>query len=224
MKVRYLLDYPTVPHGEARDTAYSQRNWDAYWFTRAIKGEEITEPAYVKLTKYAPSFIKTDRLDRVRESAAVGICARWAAEVVKDEWADGRIALVPIPGKDGLWERLPMMCPALRLATNIETLIPETVRVYDCLRWARSLEPAHRGGSRDPDELYDALRVRGRKPPANQRKTILIDDVVTSGAHMQAAKRLLEESGAAVTGGLSAAHSTPYDKCAAPFSSGSIEL
>jgi len=51
--------------------------------------------------------------------------------------------------------------------------------------------PSHHGGTRNPQEIYDNLVWRGFSQPTNL--VLLVDDVLTSGAHFRACKRLIQE-------------------------------
>jgi hypothetical protein len=62
--------------------------------------------------------------------------------------------------------------------------------VWDGLRWLKEMIPTHQEGTRDPQELYENLKVMG-SPPAGT--VILVDDVYTRGGHLQAAVARLAE-------------------------------
>jgi predicted amidophosphoribosyltransferase len=76
--------------------------------------------------------------------------------------------------------------------------------VADLLRWSEAMTPAHIAlGSRDPEDLYRRLRLRGRLPP--DRRVVLIDDVIASGSHLRAAAAFLESQGATIVKAICAA-------------------
>jgi predicted amidophosphoribosyltransferase len=67
--------------------------------------------------------------------------------------------------------------------------------VVDALRWSEPLLSASAaGGMRDPQHLLDRLRVVGTFPEARLRY-VLVDDVVTSGGHLQACGAMLRAHG-----------------------------
>jgi hypothetical protein len=58
---------------------------------------------------------------------------------------------------------------------------------------AHSVVAAHAGGPRRASDLHAALRWRGLRRPA--AALVLVDDVLTTGAHFKACQRLLQEHG-----------------------------
>ena len=76
--------------------------------------------------------------------------------------------------------------------------------VADLLRWSEAMTPAHVGvGTRDPEDLFRRLRLRGPVPP--DRRVVLIDDVMASGGHVRAAAAFLESEGATIVSAICAA-------------------
>lgn len=56
---------------------------------------------------------------------------------------------------------------------------------------SESHQPVHSGGDRNPEEFYSFLKWKGlRTSPAH---IVLVDDVITSGAHFKACQRLIHE-------------------------------
>ena len=76
--------------------------------------------------------------------------------------------------------------------------MPGQTGVFDLLRWAEAMPPAHLiGGTRDPQELYSLLRLRTRDLP-RLPPVVLIDEVLASGGHLRAAAAFLADCGAQV--------------------------
>src|SRR4051812_27699526 len=59
------------------------------------------------------------------------------------------------------------------------------------------------GGTRDPEDLFRRLRLRGRL--SADRPVVLIDDVMASGSHLRAAAAFLESQGATIVKAIYAA-------------------
>ena len=101
------------------------------------------------------------------------------------------LQLVPLPNSNcTLSQSKPpstlLLAEAIRRTARIPT------EVSDCLRWARPQIPSHHGGTRDCARLFRDLVLVRR--PSGQR-VVLIDDVVTTGAHLAAAAAVLQKEG-----------------------------
>jgi predicted amidophosphoribosyltransferase len=90
----------------------------------------------------------------------------------------------------------------------------ETATVSDILRWKEVMIPSSRGGTRNPQILYENL-VLTTRPPTTQ--VILIDDVRTTGAHLIATAAKLAEAGTPSSLAICAAR-TVLNQNEAPFS------
>lgn len=67
------------------------------------------------------------------------------------------------------------------------------LQVCEVLRMRETMEPYHGGRvSRNPDDIYRKLEWVGI--PSNATHVILIDDLLTSGAHFKACKRKIQEN------------------------------
>jgi hypothetical protein len=109
---------------------------------------------------------------------------------------DKTVALMPIP--DSTCSVASKAAPTLILAAALRDTLMPGQGVFDLLRWAERIPPAHLvGGTPDPQELYSLLRLRAhdlpRLPPI-----VLIDDVLASGGHLRAAAAFLADCGARV--------------------------
>jgi hypothetical protein len=99
--------------------------------------------------------------------------------------------LVPIPNSGcGTWNNA--VPRTMRLAEALARCF-DGVRILDCLRWKTKLAPSSKGGTRNPQMLYDALAVTRK---VKDSKLILVDDVCTTAGHLLAARALLIEHGA----------------------------
>jgi hypothetical protein len=68
----------------------------------------------------------------------------------------------------------------------------QEVTIWDGLRWSAAKVPAHQGGPRDPHYFYKHLVIEKKLPDA---EIVLVDDMFTSGSHMQAINARLAEKG-----------------------------
>lgn len=101
------------------------------------------------------------------------------------------LQLVPLPGS-GCTVSQSRPPSTLMLAEAILRATRAVTGVSDCLRWARAQIPSHRGGTRDRVHLFRDL-VLVKRPSSG--RVVLIDDVVTTGAHLAAAAARLRSAG-----------------------------
>lgn len=75
--------------------------------------------------------------------------------------------------------------------TEAQRLKPDIVVEYP-IALKRTTLAAHHGGTRNPEEIYQSLKWKGLN--ARKRVIVLVDDVITSGAHFKACQRLIKEN------------------------------
>ncbi len=180
MRTVAFASYLTTTHIQWRTEDYN-----ASKFIKAIKGDELRGFAMV------PVCGGYKKLDQTNAHEAVGWFGDMAAAYLHNAGLDNiTIALVPIPGS---------LCCKLRESSRTVGLakaIAERVRcatVWDGLRWREARRSSRHGGTRDPAQLVANLRVRRSLPNC---PLVLIDDVVTTGAHLKASRLLLINNGA----------------------------
>jgi predicted amidophosphoribosyltransferase len=103
---------------------------------------------------------------------------------------DTPIILVPVPNSSCCTQNDDVP----RTVALAEAIVAEQTytSVLDCLRWTREMESASKeGGTRDPQELYDNLVLTERLP--EKGAYLLVDDMKTTGGHLQAARFMLLE-------------------------------
>ncbi len=183
LKVVCFCSYLTATHNPWRP-----RDFDAHDFVHALKGRQLNKYARI------PVFGK----DRILENKNLSDAADWFAEMAKDYFQKHHIrpplCLVPVPSSTSSI-RSPKKPETLKLANAIARTVGRGCQVKDCLRWKKAVIPASTGGPRDPEILYSNLvvtRSLGSLPH------ILVDDVLTSGGHLQASATVLKEKGATV--------------------------
>jgi predicted amidophosphoribosyltransferase len=100
------------------------------------------------------------------------------------------IVLIPIPNSDCVQNRSTIP-RTLFLAESVAAHTANAV-VCDCLRWKQHQTPSHCGGTRNISRLNSDLLLTITPPLAT---AILVDDVVTTGAHIIASAAVLARGG-----------------------------
>lgn len=119
----------------------------------------------------------------------------WAAQTVRHLYPTERVFLVPLPNS-GATTANQTLFRTEELSRAIAATAQAPVFVAVELRWSRVLPKASsEGGSRRPEDLFPHL-VAEPTPVTGPR--VLIDDVFTSGGHIQAAAAKLRKSGLTV--------------------------
>ncbi|MFV1564837.1 MULTISPECIES: hypothetical protein [Phaeobacter] len=132
---------------------------------------------------------------------AVDLWTAWATRQISDTTGppDGGLVIVPVPNSqatiaDGddfrTWE----------LARRIADEFGGNVTAHDELRWLEVMPKASEGGPRQAHELFPMLQC-DLKADANIDR-ILIDDILTTGGHLQACAARLRAAGSSIEAAL----------------------
>lgn len=127
---------------------------------------------------------------RVPREEAPRAAIEWFALQVARVWEKvvqprGRYVLVPLPDSQAV--KAVAECRTATLARAIAEKVGPEATVADILRWSEPMKSAAKeDGPRDPRELYPKLVLLAGRRPSDGRY-ILIDDVMTTGGHIQAA-------------------------------------
>src|SRR5262249_25027078 len=129
-------------------------------------------------------------LRQANASQAAAWFGEIAAEYFRQHPLQRRLVFAPIPNSScTVNSRKPPS--TLPLAQAIVAHF-QNATVWDGLRFRTAKQKSRQGGTRDPQELYENLVISQPLPRAG---IVLVDDVRTTGAHMQAAHAKLGAQG-----------------------------
>lgn len=172
------------------NSPWRPEDFDAYKFVHALKGHQLR--GYAKI----PVRGSTKRLNGTNIDSAIGWFADMATDFLTGQRALKKFMLVPIPNSSST-VRGGAKPRTVKLADALAARIGERAKVLDCLRWKKNLGSASaEGGPRDAKTLYENLQVTEKFVEGTE--IVLVDDVMTSGGHFQAATARLRGHGAVV--------------------------
>jgi phosphoribosylpyrophosphate synthetase len=189
--------------------------WDSYLFVWAVKTGRYHTGFTIAFRNGERVRIGAGNIARARKAFG-----RFITTTLEKEDVASDTLLIPVPSKDG---QLTAKHGYRTLGMLAESLREQKFRgrIHDGLRWTKLLPRAHEGGGhRNRSYWKQFLRVRG---DVEGRKVVLIDDVLSTGGTMLAAKEVLEEAGAQVLFAVTCGK-TVYDFNAKPFKRQIVEL
>jgi len=210
MKIHFVCGYYSDLAHELRKR--TEPYWDAYFYVWAVK-----------VGKFHRKFLAHKRSGKVVITEVnFELVRRWFGDfishTIRIENLPSDSLLVPIPSKDGIvgvedYRALNMLKEALR-DNDFEENISDTIR------WSEKIQPAHAGGDRSRQYLLERIVVGD---DLKEKNVILVDDILSTGSSMLAARDACEAMGATVVCGI-VCGKTIYDFETKPFGLQSIEL
>jgi hypothetical protein len=169
-------------------------DFDSYKWVQALKGRE--------LNKYA--LVPVDGVKRRLSNENLGEAVIWlgiyVADYLKEQEITGPFLVVPVPNSDCVASSTKKP-RTRRLAKAICDTLNDGSTVLDCLRWKKNLGSASEdGGPREAEILYRNLVILEDvlKETDCDLSVMLVDDVTTSGGHLQACASKLDTKGLGV--------------------------
>ncbi len=176
---------------------WRQADYDASKMKKFIKGESVKGYVDINVGKNSVRFEDKDR-QKFCDILAKTLAIKVLNMNVKD------CVLVPIPNSVAVVSH-EAEYETIRFARAISSKTGlASISVCDALRWKTTALSSHRGGSRDPQILNENLQV----VVCPEHPVILVDDVMTTGAHMTACARKLQAVGVDIHCGLVAVRAT----------------
>jgi|GEM_PF-3505788 len=161
-------------------------------------GDPLWESKHALLAlKGEPKWFRLPDGRMVAPADAPEIAIEWFSSKIASIWEKvlqrDRYHLVPVPDSKatpGVQD-----CRTAMLARAIAAKVGPGAVVADVLRWSEPMKSASKGGgTRAAQELYKKLVLLPHGVP-NEACCVIVDDVITSGGHVQAAAARLRASG-----------------------------
>lgn len=210
MKVHFICGY----YSDLAHAAKKRKEdyWDAYFYVWAVKVGQFKRSFYAHKPVGKVQITK-DNFPLVRE---------WFGDFIvhtlRAEEAKAGVLLVPVPSKDGVvahgsYRTLEMLQEAM-VGQQFEH------SVTDAIRWKEKLQPAHEGGGRSREFWRDHMLV---SETVAGKDIVLIDDVISTGSTLLAARDAIEAAGGNVLVAIACGR-TIYDYDTKPFGLQSIDI
>ena len=182
--VKSMVQYLTERVERMRDSDYVTQQ-----IVKAVKGRD---PGGIQQRLILNG--RTFQFGPSAPEGAVDFWTEWAASFIRAnlEAPDDPLVLVPVPNSCAIAEHNNQF-RTLELAQRIAGRVGGNVIALDELRWTEQMHPANQGGTRQAYELFLRLACKLKAHAATER--VLIDDVLTTGGHLQAATAKLRAQG-----------------------------
>lgn len=192
----------------APGTQWRFKDWDAYKYVQALKGKPINKFARI------PVLGTLRHLEQSNANDSLAWFAEMANAYLWEKQTPGPLVLIPVPNSSCAISTKTIPRTFFQAQALASRLSQTTV--LDCLRWKVVKEKASGGGggTRNPHLLYGNLVLTSTVPEST---LILVDDVSTTGGHLQAARAMLMGQGGKCDLAICAAR-TVWDQSEDPFS------
>ncbi|MEE2809406.1 MAG: hypothetical protein VX412_01350 [Pseudomonadota bacterium] len=191
LRVKPMVQYLTEHVEQMRDKDYTSLS-----IAKAVKGRD---PGGVEKALRLGG--KVYRFGPGSPEGAVSLWTAWATRLISEAMdpPDGQLVIVPVPNSQATiandddfrtWE----------LARRIADEFGDNVTAHDELRWLEAMPKASEGGPRQAHELFPKLRCDLKVSADADR--ILIDDILTTGGHLQACAAKVRATGSSIEAAL----------------------
>lgn len=184
MRVDYLCTYYSQ-HAHEHIEERTQELWDAYKFCGAVKTRTINGYCTVPL--------KTPRRINSTNVGAARLIFGGFIQHVYNKRGYGDAALVPAPSKDSF------STAQFRSKLMVDEACPAGLTVLPAVKFTAHLLPSSQGGPRGYAAMHPHMAV---VPNLGARPVVLVDDIVTTGGTLLAARDRLTAAGFDVLGAI----------------------
>ncbi len=190
LHVKAMAQYLTDEVEKMRD-----RDYTAIQIVKSVKGRP--PGGYSKRLTYKG---RTYTIGPDTPEQGCALWSAWAANFIRSslDHPEEEVVLVPVPNSSAVFDGEGFR--TFELAAQVAEAVGGNVQAYDELRWKEQKTPSSKGGSRLAYDLYPNLAFEQKGAAGADR--ILIDDVLTSGGHLQACAARLRENSLKVKGAL----------------------
>lgn len=163
--------------------------WDARKFVLSVKIGTYKHPFTIH-TRKGKIPINQTNFKKVRKLFGVFINDVLISESIPDD-----ALLVPVPSKDGI--NSSNTYRSLRMLQEAMSDTDTCKRILNAVQWTTELPKSHESGPQERAYWRSHMTVTG---DVRSKNIVLIDDVITTGSTLLAAKEVLEHAGASVLG------------------------